>query len=530
MNKIIKTVLVISVILSLPACSGWLELEPEDGVIRQQFWKTKEEVQSALSGCYAAMMEEDMMISYFVWGEMRADFVMPGSKATSDLIAIRDGEIAASNDYAQWEYFYKTINQCNTVIELAPLAKAKDLSFSDELLKQYVGEAVCVRSLMYFYLVRTFRDVPYVTAASIYDDQNYSPAKMPQKEVLNHLITDLKQVENDLPFTYGTATESKGRFTRWGLKALLADIYLWNEDYAACNDVCTQIINSGQFSLIPVRRDESTALNVNGETVPVYIANSFDANVLFNKMYVEGNSIESIFELQFGTDFGNPYVKWFKPVSGYLVAKTEEIRTFFPGSFLSREWRDIRADYAWKSESIWKWIGLSADGATYRADNASFSNWIFYRLADVILMKAEAITEIAMANGDDHDQLREALELVNTVRTRANATETTGYEFLYGSNETSTLDSKSMEEFILNERGRELIFEGKRWFDILRYVERDNYRNLNYLSQLAVRSTIPEKVSVLQNKWLRNPGSHYMPIYSEEIRMNKNLEQNEFYK
>lgn len=247
MNKIIKSLLAISVIISFSGCSNWLELEPEDGVIRQEFWKTKEEAKSALSGCYAAMMEEDMMLSYFIWGEMRADFVTPGPKATSDLIAIRDGEIVASNEYTQWELFYKTINQCNTVIELAPLAKQKDLSFSDELLKQYIAEATCIRSLMYFYLARTFRDVPYVTSASIYDDQNYSPAKMSQKEILEHLVTDLTSVENDLPFTYNSIALSKGRFTRWGLKALLADIYFWQEDYTSCNDLCTQIINPKQY-------------------------------------------------------------------------------------------------------------------------------------------------------------------------------------------------------------------------------------------------------------------------------------------
>jgi hypothetical protein len=352
---------------------------------------------------------------------------------------------------------------------------------------------------------------------------------MTQKEILKHLVTDLTTVENDLPFTYNSVAQSKGRFTRWGLKALLADIYFWQEDYASCNDLCTQIINSGQFSLVPVRRDESTAMNENGETVPVYIANNNDINELFNKMYVEGNSVESIFELQFGSDKGNPFVKWFKPVSGYLNAKTDEIRNYFLPSLLSREWRDVRSDFAWKSESVWKWIGLSADGAIYRADNSSFSNWIFYRLADIMLMKADALTQIAMKNGNNQEQLQEAINLVNTVRTRANATETTSYEFWYGSGENS-LTGENVEKFILDEKGRELVFEGKRWFDIVHFIQRDNYRNLSYLLQLAIRSTIPEKVSILQTKWMNNKGSHYMPIYSEEIRMNKNLEQNEFYK
>ncbi|MFT3751828.1 MAG: RagB/SusD family nutrient uptake outer membrane protein [Paludibacter sp.] len=528
MKRFINIVLLSLITLAIPSCSDWLGVEPEDGVTRQEYWKTKEEVKSALNGCYASMIDDNMMLSYLLWGEMRADFVAPSSKATAEIIAIRNGEIVASNNYVKWEYLYTTINQCNTVIELAPLALKIDLSFSEKLMKQYQAEAVCVRSLMYFYLLRTFRDAPYVVKASIYDDQNYTPAKMPQAELLEHLVADLQSVENDLPFSYNTLVESKGRFTRWGLKALLADIYLWKQDYAACNELCTQIIESGQFSLLSVRRDQGTALDDNGETVPVYFANKNNVNELFYKMYVEGNSTESIFELQFGTDKSNPMVKWLQPISGYLVAKTDELGKFYPRSDLDNQWRDIRTDFAWKSESVWKWIGLSANGAIYRSTNSSYCNWIFYRLADIMLMKAEALTQQAIAT-NDQNKLTAALALVQTIRDRSNATETSSYNYLYGS-ENAALSSKSMEEFILNERARELAFEGKRWFDIVRYVERDNYRNLAYMSQLAIRSTIPEKVSILQKKWLNNMGSHYLPIYIEEIRMNKNLEQNEFYK
>ncbi|GAB6010960.1 RagB/SusD family nutrient uptake outer membrane protein [Viscerimonas tarda] len=526
MKQIIHILVCILLVSGASSCTDWLGLEPEDGVIREKFWKTKEEAQSALMGCYASMMEDDVMLRYFIWGEMRAEFVAPSSRASATIIAIRDGEIVSTNEYAEWEYFYKTINQCNTVIELAPLAKEKDVSFSQNLLNQYTAEAVCIRSLAYFYLLRTFRDVPYVVKASIYDDQDYSRPKMPQAEILGHLVADLLSVEEYLPFTYSDNISSKGRFTRWGLKALLADIYLWKGDYAACRDLCTQIIDSEQFSLIPVKRDESSAMNINGEIVPVYFADKNDISVLFDKMYVQGNSVESIFELQFGADKGNPFVKWHKPVSGLLVAKTSEINTFFPRSSLDREYYDIRPEFAWKQESVWKWIGLSATGATFRADNASFSNWIFYRLADIILMKAEALTQLAMADNNNQAQLEEALDLVQRVRTRANATEASDLEKLAGED----IDSKSMEEFILHERARELAFEGKRWFDVLRHVERDNYRNLPYLIQLAIRSTQPEKVSILQNKWENHPGSHYMPIYEAEISMNKNLEQNEYYK
>ena len=533
MKQIIHITLFILIISGISSCSNWLGIEPEDGVIREKFWKTKEEAHSVLMGCYASLMNDEVMLRYFIWGELRADFIEPSSasRANADIKAIHNAEIASSNRYSQWASFYTTINQCNTVIKLAPLAQEKDLSFTDNLLAQYIAEATCIRSLTYFYLLRTFRDVPYVLEASIYDDQEYSVPQMAQAEILDNLVADLLKIENGLPFTYSDNATSKGRFTRWGLKALLADIYLWKEDYAACSELCTQIIESGQFSLVPVNREAGEVDTETGKQT-VYYVNTNDMSTLFNNMYVQGNCVESIIELQFGTDKTNPFVYYLMPVSGAFLAKSSEIRAeYFPSSNLDRNWYDIRPEFAWKQDAVWKWIGLSATNADYRATTASFSNWIYYRLADVILMKAEALTQLAMAEGDEQNKLTEALELVQQVRNRANATETTSYDEYYG----LELTAKNMEEFILAERAREFAFEGKRWFDVLRYVERDNYRNLHYLMQLAIRSTATDRISILQNMWSNTDvsgkyGSHYMPIHTDEIDINKNLKQNEFYK
>jgi hypothetical protein len=507
-----------------------MNLEPEDGVIREHFWKTKEETHSALIGCYASLMEDDMMLRYFIWGETRADMVTPTSNANADIIAIHNGEIVSANRYSQWRYFYKTINQCNTVVDLAPIAKEKDLSFSEELLKQYTAEAVCIRSLAYFYLLRTFRDVPFLTQASIYDDQDYLLPVTSQEAIADSLANQLRRVEDDLPFSYNNMQAGKGRFTRWGLKALLADIYLWKEDYAACAELCTQIIHSGQFSLVPVNREEAEALDEQGELTLVYYANDGDISDLFNKMYYRGNSVESIFELQFGEDKNNPFVDYFRPVNGYLQANTANINAeYFPSSNIDRRWSDIRPEVSFKQSggTIWKWIGINQQGTEYRDINASFSNWIFYRLADIILIKAEALTQQAIAEGNNQEKLQEADSLLRQIRTRANAPEST--DLLYKQNETN-INAKTLEEFILNERAREFLFEGKRWFDVLRYAKRDNFRNKEYLLRLAVLSVSPEKISIVQEKWTNYPGSLYLPIYYEELDVNKNLVQNEFYK
>lgn len=533
MNTKIKSGLLFLMVLStLSSCSEWLNLEPEDGVIRDRFWKTKEETHSAVMGCYTALMESNMMERYFMWGELRADMVMPTPTANENIIAINNGEIVSSNPYTDWSFFYRAINQCNTVLELGKLAQEKDMSFSETLLKQYEAEAVCIRSLAYFYLIRTFRDVPYITKASIYDDQEFAVPASKQDAIVDSLIAALRKVENDIPYSYNDLASNKGRFNALSLKTLLADIYLWKGDYDNCIALTSQVIESGQYSLIPVGREMVLVEGQNpGVFDTVYYVNEGDVSNYFSQMYVQGNSVESIFELQFDTEKENPFCSMFIPGgNAKLQAKMDNFNSeFFVSSGIDRGWFDMRGEgISFKQGYIWKWIGLSKDQYTYRPVGSSFSNWIFYRLADVILMKAEALTQKALIQGNDQALLNEAYLLLSKIRQRANAPESTDLFFQH----SGDLDSKTLEEFILNERAREFAFEGKRWFDVLRHAKRDNYstKNMNYLMRLALLSAPPEKVYSLQNKWSNNTGSHYLPINIDELDTNKKLEQNEFYK
>lgn len=524
-----KIFTVIAVSLSLVSCSDWLNMEPIDKIVDSKFWRNKEDVQSAVIGCYSSLLNDDLITKIYLWGEIRADITTTGPAGAAYMSNVIKGEISIDNKVVDWGRFYTTINQCNDVLKNAGEVQKLDASFTDKLLLQYEGEALAVRALMYFYLVRSFKDVPFSEEASSTDLQDYNIPKTEGTLILERLVADLKTAIENLPLSYGDNDSNKGRITQWSAKTLLADIYLWQENYQACNDLCTQIIGSGQFSLIPVSREKVEVIN-GANTDSVYHVSESDVNSLFDRLYVTGNSVESIFEVQFPkthATLADPFYTLFNGPRPQLVANSEIIsEDIFPEyTGDDRDVYDIRGNsFSYKSIYIWKWVGPDRSGNTTRPIQ-NFPHWIVYRYPEVLLMKAEALTQLAKST-NDQVKMKEAYELVKQIRNRANAIETPETT-LDGQPEIS---AKVLEQLIYDERGREFTFEGKRWYDALRHAKRDHFSEINfsYLQRLAINATPADKIASLLVKY-RSEWFCYWPIQLAAIEANPNLVQNPFY-
>lgn len=506
MKKLLSYTFLLLLMVSASSCKKWLDLKPQDGIVGNEFWQTKEQVAAAVTGIYSSLLHHTIssnnpvahitapVESFFLWGEARTDMVAPGFAASADELDLVNMNILANNRYNNWRMMYQTINYCNTLIELSPKVLENDKTFTQEQLNSAIAEAKTIRALLYFYLTRTFRDVPLKLDATVSDENIQPIAKSSAEVVLAQIVKDLKEAEPNLPVSYGSQDSDKGRVTRYAANAILADVYLWMEKYTESVAECDKIINANRFGLVG-----------GGQSI-------------FNELYLDGNSSESIFELQFDQQKLNPFYNMHHPQVKRWGAATHLMDQVFgvddPNTVeVEQDLRSIGTSLRASDFTIWKYIGANSSATSIRSFDQSYAHWIFYRYADVLLMKAEAINQL--------DQPMEAARLVTTIRERAKA-----FDF------STTMDptSKSaMEEYILQERQREFAFEGKRWFDVLRNAKRNNYQNIRYLLEMAAMSIPVDRQQAAFNK-LRDPNSHYLPIFLYELQTNKLLVQNPFYK
>lgn len=478
----------------MSSCNHWLDLQPEDGILKENYWKTKEQIKSAVMGCYASLLGDPsgstpLAKQLFLWGELRADMLSSSLGTTNEELQIMNMNIDPSNSITDWSSVYKTINYCNTVIAFAPGVLTYDKTLTETQMNAYVAEAEGLRALMYFYLVRSFGDVPLKLMPTASDDDLVSPAKNTQAEVLAQIVKDLSDAEPKALTTYGDQADDKGRITRYTINAIQADVYLWMDNYEACIQACDKVINSHAFGLIPA------------------------SAAWFSTVYRNGNSNESIFEFQFDQQKTNPFFAMFGVSNREFVAANRVMDDVFTTPFADEPY-DIRSDGASlqaEDGTIWKYIGINATDMVSPDD--SYTHWFVYRYPDILLMKAEA--ETWTGQGTD------ALALVETVRKRAQA--------LPGTDEApDPSDQESVAKFILEERAREFMFEGKRWYDVLRYAKRNNYADMDYLLDMVSGMVPADMVHTTQEK-LKDHNSLYFPIYQNELQADKNLVQNPFY-
>jgi hypothetical protein len=466
------------VILTLSSCNNWLSVAPENDLIKEKFWAKREDVDGALAATYNAI--RDASLQSLLFGEVRADLVTLTGTSFSGYGSIAGSNITPSNDVIKWNNYYSAINLANTLMYYDKLVLEKDKTFTQKMKDAVDAEALFIRSLCYFYLVRIWKEVPLVLEPSISDTSNLFLPKSPENVIISQIIKDLL-IAKDMAYTteFQGSDYFYGRANKYAIMTLLADVYLWDEQYEKCIEYCDLVSNSGLYGLEPY---------------PTW----------FN-LYNPGNSaVESIFEIQYNDNLESQE----NPIYYNLIPVTGNPQLALSKNVLTLMNKDDDLRYCEANTPIWKYLGKDINGTVKRSSNERDAHWIIYRYADIILMKAEAETELGNFGA--------ANALVRQTSERA------------GMPYVDAVNKDDMRKAVLDEKGREFIIEGKRWFDILRAAKRNNFLNKQIIITMILSGADVQKQAILKTK-VYDPMSYYLPIPEHEILFNQNLIQNPFY-
>jgi len=420
-------------------CDDFLDLEPhsqsiviENSSADSVYFHSASELEAALSGAYGDFKNEYYQLDYYVNGDAQADDAYAGGD-NPDNFQIDDYMLDAVNRNVSrdWAYLYSTIGKVNNIINNAD--DVTDAELTETRRAEIIGEASFIRAFMYFQLVQLWGDVPLqleevTTISADKLDEIYAqifPARATTAEIYAQIIADLEtaltRVRNSAPH--------KGFVTVGAVNAVLAKVYATIEphDWTKVNTYCDAVIGGG-YTLLPT----------------------------FEKLWdnSQENSAESIFEINYegGPSDGNWGVTIFRGVdwkkfnlpSNDLVAafdaEGDGIRK--NASIIFEDVSGLWSDPHWPQTNypfINKWRNFGGDGA---------QNYIFIRLADILLLKAEAQNEMGFQT--------EAAGLVNQIRARVNL------------GPTPASSQADLRLAIEKERRLELAFEGVRWFDLKR--------------------------------------------------------------
>lgn len=466
MKKIFIGVIAIALMTTFNACNK-LDLAPEDYFASGSFWKTQSQVDGAMVGLHNQL--RSFQFTFYTLGELRAGTLREGTSFTgtaslNSASIIRQDIRESSPGISGWAGLYAAIFQVNNFIyqtEKADYLNATDKAY-------YLGQAYGLRAFYYFHLYRTFGRLPLAKEPSVITNtpatsqDAYLPRTKTEKETLDFIKSDIDKSVASFAGDY----TSKFQKAQWSLAAsqmLKAEIYLWSAKVKIDGQVPTTTTadlaaaRSAVEEIIPKFSLQSSFINVfNSASVA---SNKGNNEIIFAMRYQQGEATNSYNQFVYAaTD----------PLTGYVDDKgapipSDPLQVAGGGTIIRYEYKydlytryesaDTRANSTFlnfnkntiHAINLRKFLGTVIDGARNFSDD-----FPVYRLGEAYLLLAE------IKNKQGQDPTAEIM----AVRKRAYGTATPP-QFINGSFEQNELA-------ILDERTKELVAEGKRWYDLRR--------------------------------------------------------------
>ena len=430
----------------MSGCKKFLEVIPETALTSETFFTQESDFKQAVNGAYVPLRGIVNGPAYLL-GEMHSDntyyFRNILFGATEQQENIADFAVPTANGVTtnvhvlnQYRLDYQIIARTNQI-----LSTIDKVTFSSEDLKNNVkGQALFLRAYAYFELVRYFGKAPLHLAPATGRDDAAKPLATAE-ELYAQVEKDAGEAAALLPLK---SKQEPGRATSGAARTLLADAYLWQKKWAQAETVLKEVVNSGEYALMPEYADAFSGTSSNK------------------------NNIESVFEVQFqegSAGYGGTLIYNFlpRPITAAELAPITGTGNPQPlsGEGNNAPTPDIIAAYEagdQRKEASIAYVTLSSSlrenkvypyikkfAKPHAVHNVTGNNWPIYRYSEVLLFLAEALTEQGKA--------AEAVPYLNQVRTRAGLAAYSGGD---------------LRDAIYRERRVELAFENKRWFDLVR--------------------------------------------------------------
>lgn len=402
------------VILFISSCKKAIEIgQPINEIQSTVVFSNDSTAQSAVTGLYSIMMQFNgfmMNGGATIYGGLAADELKPNN-TSPDYEGYYSGSLNPTHSSLLsrlWQVAYSGIYQANQVIE----GLKASTGVSASLRQQLTGEALFVRAFYYFHLVNFFGAVPLVTSTDY--RQNSILPRADSARVYSQIVSDLKGAKNLLTALYTGA--GRVRPQQLAASALLARVYLYQQEWAKSVEESSLVIQSPQYSLV----------------------------TNLNNVFIIG-STETIWQLMPGTTQANTGEgSIFIPFSTTAIPQLSLTPSLF-NSFEAGDQRKIN----WVKSVTGNTINYPYPFKYKVRTGATAEYYVVLRLAEQLLIRAEANARL--------QQLNLAKADLDKVRARASLPV------------NSSTDQAGLLDAIFQERRIELFAEwSHRWFDLKR--------------------------------------------------------------
>ncbi len=448
MKKTINAILIVAGI-SMGGCNSLIDLQPESIISVNSFWKTAEDAQGGLYGMYT-QFRTFAQSELILLGEARSEVMGHGIQNADYRIKYFENTLTASNADRNWLQLYRIINSANLVIKYVP-----GISFSNDQNKnKTLAQAYAMRAYCYFVLARTWGDVPIVLdPVEGYNPETTFKVRSPQAEVFALIKSD---IETALPlFTNNQFENGRSLWSKPAVNLLKADVFLWTakRNGGGNTDATTalQALNDAESADVGLLDNFSQVFAYGNKgnreiILAVRFADLEATTNFYADMYIGPSDLPASADDDVKQAIGTPGgLNWWAPTSTMRNQfKTDDTRR--AASFVEI-YRNDNGNRTFQTSVVVKGKGFVEAGARRFLDDI-----VIYRYADLILLKAEAKNLLGQNPSEE----------INKIRQRAYGTNFPSHAYTSGT-------VAENDEVILQERLFEFAFEGKRWWDLVRF-------------------------------------------------------------